>query len=70
MPTFFKGLHSQFKKEKKEDLVDLGLPYDVKSVMQYGSWTYKTLSKFAGPVMTTLDGKTFPSGVSLPFNLC
>jgi len=57
--------HYSFDKEKKEDLVDLGLPYDLDSVMQYGSDSFKKDKSLPGHVMLTLDGKTFPTGRNL-----
>ena len=60
----FTGNHYSYEKVKKDVLVDLGFPYDIKSVMQYGSDDFKKNISLPGHVILTLDGETVPLMVS------
>ena len=66
MFTHFKDRRYNFKKVDEEDLVGLGFPYDLKSVMQYGSHDLKKDVTIRAPNMVTVYGEEIPSRVSCP----
>ena len=62
---FIIGSHKSYKKVESKYLVDMGFPYDLNSVMQYGSDVFKKNESDPRHVMLTKEGETILTGVSI-----